>query len=57
MSTSCGAPGFSSSNYDVTADGQRFLMIKDDDQDAATSTQIVIALGWADELSRVSGKI
>ena len=57
MSTSCGAPGFSSSNYDVTGDGQRFLMIKDDDQDTATSTHIVIALGWADELSRVSGKI
>jgi hypothetical protein len=35
MSTSCGPPGTTSSNYDVTADGQRFLMIKDDDQDGA----------------------
>ena len=32
MSSSCGPPGVSSSNYDVTADGQRFLMIKDDDR-------------------------
>jgi hypothetical protein len=54
MSSSCGAPGATSSNYDVTADGQRFLMIKDDDQDRATSTQIVVVLGWADELNRLS---
>jgi len=54
MSSSCGAPGATSSNYDVTADGQRFLMIKDDDQDRATSTQVVVVLGWADELNRMS---
>jgi hypothetical protein len=45
MSTSCGPPGATSSNYDVTADGQRFSMIKDDDQDRAASKQIVVALG------------
>jgi serine/threonine protein kinase len=56
MSSSCGAPGATSSNYDVTADGKRFLMIKDDDQDRATSKQIVVVLGWADELSRLSAK-
>jgi serine/threonine-protein kinase len=54
MSSSCGAPGATSSNYDVTADGKRFLMIKDDDQDRATSKQIVVVLGWADELNRLS---
>ncbi len=54
MSSSCGAPGATSSNYDVTADGRRFLMIKDDDQDRATSKQIVVVLGWADELNRLS---
>jgi len=55
MSTSCGQPGLSSSNYDVTADGKRFLMIKDDDdQDSAMSRQIIVALGWADELNRLS---
>ncbi len=56
MSSSCGQPGATSSNYDVTADGQRFLMIKDDDQDSATSREIVVVLGWADELSRSSSK-
>jgi len=54
MSSSCGAPGATSSNYDVTANGKRFLMIKDDDQDRATSKQIVVVLGWADELNRLS---
>jgi hypothetical protein len=54
MSSSCGPPGLSSSNYDVRADGERFLMVKDDDQDSASSRQIVVVLGWADELSRLS---
>jgi dipeptidyl aminopeptidase/acylaminoacyl peptidase len=54
MSSSCGAPGATSSNYDVTADGKRFLMIKDDDQDRATSKQIIVVQGWADEVSRLS---
>jgi hypothetical protein len=56
MSSSCGPPGFSSSNYDVTADGQRFLMIKDDDQDSATSKQIIVVLGWAGEVNRATRK-
>jgi serine/threonine-protein kinase len=56
MSSSCGPPGATSSNYDVTADGKRFLMIKDDDQDRAISKQIVVVLGWADELRRMDRK-
>ncbi len=56
MSTSCGPPGPSSSNYDVTADGKRFLMIKDEAPDTAVSRQIVVVLGWADEVSRLSAK-
>jgi eukaryotic-like serine/threonine-protein kinase len=56
MSSSCGPPGATSSNYDVTADGKRFLMIKDDDQDRAASRQIVVVLGWADELRRTAAK-
>jgi serine/threonine-protein kinase len=56
MSSSCGPPGATSSNYDVTADGKRFLMIKDDDQDRAISKQIVVVLSWADQLSRASAK-
>jgi Tol biopolymer transport system component len=54
MSSSCGQPGLTSSNYDVTADGKRFLMIKDEDQDSASSRQVVVMLGWADELNRLS---
>lgn len=56
MSSSCGAPGATSSNYDVTADGKRFLMIKDDDMDRARSRQMIIVQGWADELRRLSAK-
>jgi serine/threonine protein kinase/Tol biopolymer transport system component len=56
MSTSCDPPGATSSNYDVTADGTRFLMVKDDDQDRTVSKQVVVVLGWADELSRMAVK-
>ena len=54
MSSSCGPAGPTSSNYDVTPDGERFLMIKDDDQDSAVSREVVVVLGWAEELSRLS---
>jgi serine/threonine-protein kinase len=54
MSSSCGAPGATSSNYDATADGTRFLMIKDEDQDRVTSKEIVVVQGWADEVRRLS---
>jgi eukaryotic-like serine/threonine-protein kinase len=53
MSASCGPPGATSSNYDVTADGHRFLMIKDEAPDTAVSKQIVVVLGWADEVTRI----
>jgi Tol biopolymer transport system component len=53
MSTSCGPPGATSSNYDVTADGRRFLMVKDEAADTAVSKQIVVVLGWADEVARM----
>jgi hypothetical protein len=56
MSSSCGTPGATSSNYDVTADGKRFLMIKDDDMDRARSRQMIVVQGWADELRRLSAK-
>ena len=46
---SCGMPGVSSSNYDVTADGQRFLMVRDEDQSAA-ATSIVVVLNWVEHL-------
>jgi Tol biopolymer transport system component len=56
MSTSCDPPGATSSNYDVTADGKRFLMVKDDDQDRTASKRVVVVLGWARELSRMAVK-
>jgi hypothetical protein len=42
-------PGVASSNYDVSADGQHFLMVRDDDEDDV-STSIVVVLNWAEEL-------
>jgi hypothetical protein len=45
-------PGVSSSNYDVTADGQRFLMVRDQDQSAA-STKIVVVLNWVEQLKAI----
>ena len=56
MSASCGPPGATSSNYDVTADGTRFLMVRDDDQDRVTSRQIVVVQGWAGELTRLAAR-
>jgi serine/threonine-protein kinase len=56
MSTSCGSPGLTSSNYDVTPDGQHFLMIKDDDQDSVTSDRIIVVQAWDDELRRLASR-
>jgi hypothetical protein len=39
-------------NYDVSPDGQRFLMLKDETQQATTSTQIVVVQNWFEELKR-----
>jgi serine/threonine-protein kinase len=46
--SSCGMPGVSSASYDVTADGQRFLMVRDDD--VTVSTRIVVVLNFAEEV-------
>jgi Tol biopolymer transport system component len=45
---SCGMPGVSSSNYDVTADGQRFLMVREGDN--ILSKSVVVVLNWAEEV-------
>ena len=44
-------------NYDVSPDGQRFLMIKASEQESAP-TQLNVVLNWSDELRRLapSGK-
>ena len=38
-------------NYDVSPDGQRFLMLKSEAQQAA-ATQIHVVLNWFEELKR-----
>jgi len=39
-------------NYDVSPDGQRFLMLKPSEASEATPTQINIVLNWFEELKR-----
>ena len=45
------APG-SSPNYDVSPDGQRFLMLKHGEAGEAVPTQINVVLNWFEELKR-----
>jgi hypothetical protein len=51
MSSWCGAPGLTSSNYDVTQDGQRFLMIQDEHVGMRSSAQVVLVLASAQSLT------
>ena len=39
-------------NYDVSPDGQRFLMLKPSEQAQAAQTQIVVVLNWFEELKQ-----
>jgi Tol biopolymer transport system component len=50
-SSSCGAPGPTSSNYDVTPDGQRFLMIQDTEREVYPR-EIHVVLNWTEELKK-----
>jgi hypothetical protein len=43
--------GLGGRNYDVSPDGQRFLMIKDDQQQGAARINVV--LNWLEELKRL----
>ena len=49
--TAAGLP-FTGRHYDVTLDGQRFLMLKEDES-AASTAQINIVLNWSEELKRL----
>ena len=40
-------------HYDVTADGQRLLMIKDNPATADSSAQIIVVQNWLEELKRL----
>jgi len=53
VNSSCGPAGATSSNYDVTNDGEHFVMIDDKTQDV-TARQINVVLGWAEELKRAA---
>ena len=44
--------GYVRANYDVSPDGQRFLMLKSVEQKPAPQTQIHVVLNWSDELNR-----
>jgi eukaryotic-like serine/threonine-protein kinase len=39
-------------NYDVSPDGQRFLVLKPSEQETAAPTQINVVLNWSEELKR-----
>jgi len=43
---------FGSANYDVSPDGQRFLMVKASKQTEAAPTQINIVQNWFEELKQ-----
>ncbi len=45
--------GSAGPSYDIAADGQRFLMIKDQADAATASTQIILVLNWFEELKRL----
>lgn len=42
----------SNANYDVSPDGQRFLMLKASEIEEAAPTQINVVLNWFEELKR-----
>ena len=46
------APAVLVDNYDVSPDGQRFLMLKPAEQEQATLTQIVVVQNWFEELKQ-----
>ena len=46
VGSSCGMPGPTSANYDVTSDGQRFLMIVETGE-TAESQSLTVASNWS----------
>jgi len=56
LSSTCGPPGPFSSNYDVTPDGQRFLMIQEQESPELVSTRVQVVLNWPEELKRLAEK-
>ncbi|MGI8422717.1 MAG: protein kinase domain-containing protein [Chloroflexota bacterium] len=52
LSSSCGLKGATITSYDVSRDGQRFLMIKDNDQ-KMYATKVTVVVNWVEELKRI----
>jgi serine/threonine protein kinase len=50
--SSCGMPGATAANYDVSADGSRFLMVRDDDA-AVAAKKIVVVVNWTEEVKQI----
>ncbi|HET8546928.1 MAG TPA: hypothetical protein VFL57_02950, partial [Bryobacteraceae bacterium] len=51
LGSACGPPGTTSSNYDITADGERFLMIKHEEE---APRRINVVVNWTEELKRAA---
>lgn len=51
LSSSCGFKGATTTSYDVAPDGQRLLMIRDNDS-KMFATKVVVVVNWAEELKR-----
>jgi len=47
------AAGYARPNYDVSLDGQRFLMVKPIEQEQVAPAQIIVVLNWTEELKRL----
>ena len=47
------APPGTTPNYDVSPDGQRFLMVKPNEAGEAEAAQINVVLNWFEELKRL----
>jgi len=46
-------PGFDGANYDVSPDGQRFVMVQASKVQQEAVTQINVVLNWFEELKRL----
>ncbi len=45
--------GYARPNYDISPDGQRFLMVRSVEQEQSPPTQINVVLNWTEELKRL----
>ena len=57
LSSSCGWRGTSRTSYDVSLDGERFLMIKEGDDQSLLATKIMVVVNWAAELNRIMAEV